>query len=49
LRDTFAARLARALREEDFAALCADPEQLSLFDRSLRDARPILTRVAPPT
>jgi DNA polymerase elongation subunit (family B) len=48
LRDTFAARLARALSQEDFAALCADPEQLSLFDRPLRDARPILTCVAAP-
>ena len=32
LRETFAARLARAFSAEDFAALFADPEQPSLFD-----------------
>jgi DNA polymerase, archaea type len=48
LRDTFAARLSRALSDRDFAALCADPEQLSLFAHELRSARPILTRLAGP-
>ena len=43
LRDQFASRLARALTAEDFAAVFADPDQLSLFARSLADARPILT------
>ncbi|WP_394840234.1 ribonuclease H-like domain-containing protein [Pendulispora rubella] len=43
LRETFAARLSRALSPEDFAAAFEDPEQLSLFDRTLAQARPILT------
>jgi len=43
LRETFAARLARALTPDDFAAVVADPEQPSLFARSLAEARPILT------
>ncbi|HKO49812.1 MAG TPA: ribonuclease H-like domain-containing protein [Polyangiaceae bacterium] len=43
LRETFAARLARGLHPEDFAAICAAPEQLSLFERSLAHARPVLT------
>lgn len=42
LRDTFAARLARALAPEDFAATFADAEQLSLFDARLEQARPVL-------
>jgi hypothetical protein len=46
LRDTYAARLARALVPDDYAAIFADPDQPSLFARSLRDARPILTLVA---
>jgi DNA polymerase I len=45
LRDTYAARLARALTPEDFAAIFADPEQPSLFARPLGDARPILTPI----
>jgi DNA polymerase elongation subunit (family B) len=45
LRDTFAARLARGLSERDFAALCADPGQLNLFDHPLEEARPILTHL----
>jgi len=50
LRDTYAARLVRALAPEDFAAVFADPEQPSLFARSLTGARPILTTIveAPP-
>jgi DNA polymerase elongation subunit (family B) len=43
LRETFAARLVRALTPEDFAAVFADPEQPSLFAPTLADARPILT------
>ncbi|HMG57402.1 MAG TPA: hypothetical protein VK601_28075, partial [Kofleriaceae bacterium] len=46
LRDTYAARFARALAPEDFVAIFADPEQPSLFARSLHDARPILTPIA---
>jgi DNA polymerase I len=48
LRDTYAARLARALAPEDFAAIFADPDQPSLFARPLGDARPILTPIAQP-
>ena len=47
LRDNYAARLARALTAEDFAAVFADPEQPSLFARSLVGARPILTVLEP--
>ena len=49
LRDTYAARFARALTPEDFAAVFADPEQPSLFARSLTGARPILTTIVEPT
>jgi DNA polymerase I len=45
LRDTFAARLARALTPEDYALVFADPEQPSLFQAPLAGRRPILTRV----
>jgi DNA polymerase elongation subunit (family B) len=45
LRDTFAARLARALTPEDFAAIVADPEQPSLFEPSLADCATVLTRL----
>jgi hypothetical protein len=45
LRDTFAARLARALEPEVFAEVFADPRQLGLFTRSLAQAQPILTRL----
>ena len=48
LRETFAARLARGIEAEDFAAIIADPEQPSLFERPLRDARPTLTILADP-
>ena len=44
LRDTFAARLARAFTPEDFAAVFADPEQLSLFTPSLATMRTVLNR-----
>jgi DNA polymerase I len=48
LRETFAARLARALDPEDFAAVFADPQQPSLFGSSLEQARPILTLLPDP-
>jgi DNA polymerase elongation subunit (family B) len=48
LRETFAARLVRALAPEDFAAVFADPEQLSLFAPLLEQARPILTVLSDP-
>ena len=43
LRDTFAARLARAFTPDDFAAVFADPDQLSLFTPSLATIRSVLT------
>jgi len=43
LRETFAARLARALTADDFAAVFADPAQPSLFAPRLADVRAILT------
>ncbi len=45
LRDQFASRLARALTPGDFAAVFADPDQLSLFTPSLADMQPVLTRL----
>jgi hypothetical protein len=42
LRDTFAARLARALTPSDFAAVFADPDQLNLFAPSTAEMRPVL-------
>jgi hypothetical protein len=42
LRETFAARLARALAPADFAAVFADPDQPSLFDPLIAAMRPIL-------
>ncbi len=46
LRETFAARLLRAFRGEDFAAVFADPEQWSLFAPDLTLVRPVLTRIS---
>jgi DNA polymerase I len=43
LRDNFASRLARGIAPEDFLAIVADPDQPSLFERSLAGARPTLT------
>jgi DNA polymerase I len=43
LRDTFAARLARALTLTDFDAVFADPVQLSLFTPLLDTIRTVLT------
>lgn len=48
LRDTFAARLARAFLPDDLAAVFADPHQLSLFARPLAEVRPVLTATAQP-
>ena len=43
LRETFAARLARALRPSDFDAIFADPDQFSLLPPDFGRMRPILT------
>jgi DNA polymerase elongation subunit (family B) len=48
LRQTYAARLARGLSADDFAAICAAPEQPSLFERNLSVARPTLTVLLDP-
>ncbi|AKT42458.1 DNA polymerase domain-containing protein [Chondromyces crocatus] len=48
LRETFAARLARALTPADFAAVFDDPGQPSLFTPCLSGARPILTVLQEP-
>jgi DNA polymerase elongation subunit (family B) len=45
LRETFAARLARALRPADFDALFSDPDQLSLLPPRFDTMRPILTQL----
>ncbi len=45
LRDTFAARLARAFTADDFATVFADPDQLQLFSTSLASIRPVLTEM----
>jgi DNA polymerase I len=49
LRDTYAARLARAFSPDDYATLFADPNQLSLFATPIEEIRPILTITAPVT
>ncbi len=46
LRETYAARLARALKPEDYAVVFGDVDQLSLFGSSLVDVRPVLTPIA---
>jgi|SRR5579871_1149909 DNA polymerase elongation subunit (family B) len=45
LRETFAARMARAFSAEDFATLFADPEQPSLFAPPIETIRPLLSPV----
>jgi hypothetical protein len=45
LRDNFASRLERAFAPEDFAAVFADPDQPSLFDKDLSTIRPVLRAV----
>lgn len=46
LRDTYATRLARAFRPDDFNELVSDPDQLSLLPPSYGTMKPILSRVA---
>jgi DNA polymerase, archaea type len=48
LRDSFAIRLVRAFSPDDFAAVFADPDQLSLFTPPLASIRPVLTELADP-
>jgi DNA polymerase elongation subunit (family B) len=43
LRETYAARLSRALSPDDFSTLFADPEQPTLFPTPLSRVRPVLT------
>jgi DNA polymerase elongation subunit (family B) len=43
LRENFASRLARGLSPDDYEAVVADPDQPSLFQRTLEGRRPILT------
>jgi DNA polymerase I len=45
LREIFAARLERAFTPEDFAAVFADPGQLSLFAPAIESVRPVLSKV----
>ena len=47
LRETFASRLARAFEPDDFAAVFADPGQMSLFGRSLATISTVLTQHDP--
>ena len=44
LRDTFAARFARAFTPDDFATVFGDPDQLSLFGAPLASIRTVLTQ-----
>ncbi|RYZ04912.1 MAG: DNA polymerase II [Myxococcales bacterium] len=48
LTNTFASRLARGLSADDFAAVIADPDRPSLFERSLHGAGPILSVLSDP-
>ncbi len=48
LRETFAARLARAFSADDFATLFDNPEQPSLFAPPLDTLRPVLTTLMTP-
>jgi len=45
LRETFAARLARALRPADYDAVFSDPDQFSLLPPNFAAMRPILTKL----
>ena len=49
LRETFAARLARAFSEVDYEAVFADPEQMALFGMEVETIRPVLTVVTLPS
>jgi DNA polymerase elongation subunit (family B) len=44
LRETFAARLARAFTAADYEAVFADPDQMSLFTPAAASVRTVLTR-----
>ncbi len=48
LRDTFAARLARAFTPSDFSTVFGSPDQLSLFAPLIEDIHPVLTRLRIP-
>jgi hypothetical protein len=48
LRDTFAARLARAFTPGDFSAVFGSPDQLSLFSPPMESIHPILTTLRSP-
>lgn len=48
LRETFAARLARAFTADDFAAVFADPDQPSLFAPPVESVQPLLTPLMEP-
>jgi DNA polymerase, archaea type len=43
LRESYAERLASAFTPEDFGAVFADPDQFSLFARSVETIRTVLT------
>jgi DNA polymerase, archaea type len=45
LRDIFASRLERAFSPEDYAAVFADPDQLTLFAPPIAEVRTVLTPV----
>jgi DNA polymerase elongation subunit (family B) len=47
LRETFAVRFKRAFTPEDYGAVFADPDQLSLFAPPIESIRPILTPAGP--
>jgi DNA polymerase, archaea type len=46
LREQYAARLARALRPQDYSAVFEDPDQFSLLPPSFENMRPVLTPLA---
>jgi DNA polymerase elongation subunit (family B) len=46
LRETYASRLARAFRPDDFNELVSDPDQLTLLPPSFDKMKPVLNRVA---
>jgi DNA polymerase I len=48
LRETFAARMARAFTADDFATLFDDPSQPSLFAAPPETVRPVLTKLMDP-
>ena len=44
LRETYAARLARAFTPDDYEVLLADPDQMSLFTPPIATIRTVLTK-----